>query len=69
MAVDLAGLAKTLSSDGTFTIFAPPNSAFDKLPKEVVAKLLDPTWQPQLQDVSISSKDSLHIYFMQYQLI
>lgn len=54
MAVDLAGLAKTLSSDGTFTIFALPNSAFDKLPKEVVAKLLDPTWQPQLQDLGFT---------------
>lgn len=56
MAVDLAGLAKTLSSDGTFTIFALPNSAFDKLPKEVVAKLLDPTWQPQLQDSKLGCR-------------
>ena len=30
---------------------APPNSAFEKLPSELVTKLLDPVWQPQLADV------------------
>lgn len=50
-AVDAAGLADTLSGNGTYTLFAPPNAAFDKLPAELVEKLLDPTWLPQLKDV------------------
>eukprot|EP01083_Nonionella_stella_P153903 495099_1 len=50
-AVDAADLTDTLSNDGTFTVFAPPNSAFEKLPSELVTKLLDPVWKPQLQDV------------------
>ena len=52
-AVDAAGLADTLSGDGTFTVFAPNDDAFAKVPAEVVTKLLDPIWQPQLQDVSV----------------
>lgn len=44
-------LVEALSGDGTFTIFAPTNAAFGKLPSELVSKLLDSTWQPQLQDV------------------
>ena len=52
-AIDAAGLAETLSGDGTFTVFAPNDDAFDKIPAELVAKLLDPIWQPQLQDVSV----------------
>jgi len=50
-AVDAAGLAGTLDGNGTFTVFAPPDSAFAKLPEDLVTKLLDPTWSPQLQDV------------------
>ena len=50
-AIDATGLGDVLKEDGTFTIFAPPNSAFEKLPADRVTKLLDPTWQPQLQDV------------------
>lgn len=50
-AVDAAGLADTLGGNGTFTVFAPPDSAFAKLPADLVTKLLDPTWSPQLQDV------------------
>lgn len=44
-------LVDALSGEGTFTIFGPTNAAFDKLPTELVTKLLNPTWQPQLQDV------------------
>ena len=51
-AIDAAGLAETLSGDGTFTIFAPPNTAFDKVPEDLLNKLLDPIWKPQLKDVS-----------------
>jgi len=50
-AVEAAGLADTLSGDGTFTVFAPNNDAFAKVSAEVVTKLLDPIWLPQLQDV------------------
>ena len=51
-AVDAAGLTEVLSGDGNFTVFAPPNSAFEKLPADLVTKLLNNTWQPQLEDVS-----------------
>ena len=35
-----AGLANTLSEDGPFTVFAPTDSAFKKLPDEVIISLL-----------------------------
>ena len=35
-----AGLAETLSGDGPFTVFAPTNEAFDKLPKSTVDALM-----------------------------
>lgn len=41
-AVKAAGLVETLSGNGPFTVFAPLNSAFDKLPKGTVAGLLKP---------------------------
>ena len=34
-----AGLAETLSGDGPFTVFAPTNEAFAKLPKSTVEAL------------------------------
>ena len=52
-AVDAAGLDEVLSGDGTFTVFAPPNSAFDALPDGVVAKLLEPEWIHHLQDLIV----------------
>ncbi len=39
-AVKAAGLVETLSGDGPFTVFAPVNAAFDKLPEGTVASLL-----------------------------
>jgi uncharacterized surface protein with fasciclin (FAS1) repeats len=39
-AVKAAGLVDTLSSKGPFTVFAPTNAAFDKLPKDTVPTLL-----------------------------
>ena len=39
-AVKAAGLVETLQSDGPFTVFAPVNSAFDKLPAGTVETLL-----------------------------
>ena len=41
-AVKAAGLVETLNSDGPFTVFAPVNDAFGKLPKGTVADLLKP---------------------------
>jgi uncharacterized surface protein with fasciclin (FAS1) repeats len=41
-AVKAAGLAETLSGDGPFTVFAPTNAAFAKLPKGTVEDLLKP---------------------------
>ena len=37
-----AGLAETLSSDGPFTVFAPTDEAFAKLPEGTVSSLLEP---------------------------
>jgi len=41
-AVKAAGLAETLSGDGPFTVFAPTNEAFAKLPAGTVETLLKP---------------------------
>ena len=41
-AVTAADLVETLNSDGPFTVFAPPNSAFAKLPEGTVETLLMP---------------------------
>ena len=41
-AVKAVGLAETLSGPGPFTVFAPTNAAFDKLPKGTVEDLLKP---------------------------
>ena len=41
-AVQAAGLVDTLSSPGPFTVFAPTNSAFAKLPAGTVETLLKP---------------------------
>ena len=41
-AVKAAGLVDTLSGPGPFTVFAPTNEAFDKLPAGTVDTLLKP---------------------------
>lgn len=41
-AVKAAGLVETLKGTGPFTVFAPVNAAFDKLPKGTVDTLLKP---------------------------
>src|SRR5664279_4133392 len=41
-AVKAAGLVETLEGPGPFTVFAPTNEAFDKLPKGTVETLLKP---------------------------
>lgn len=64
-AVKAAGLVDTLSSKGPFTVFAPVNSAFDKLPAGTVETLLKPENKATLTKVltyhviagNFSSKD------------
>ena len=41
-AVKAAGLVETLSGPGPFTVFAPTNAAFDKLPPGTVGELVKP---------------------------
>src|SRR5512133_1061448 len=41
-AVKAAGLVETLESKGPFTVFAPPNTAFGKLPAGTVETLVKP---------------------------
>jgi len=50
-AVKAAGLAETLSGAGTFTVFAPNNAAFDKLPQGTVSSLLRPENKDKLSAV------------------
>jgi uncharacterized surface protein with fasciclin (FAS1) repeats len=50
-AVKEAGLVDTLSGAGPFTVFAPTNEAFDKLPKAAVEKLMQPDMKADLAKV------------------
>ena len=64
-AVKAAGLVETLQSKGPFTVFAPTNAAFDKLPKGTVETLVKPENKEMLTSIltyhvvpgKISSKD------------
>ena len=50
-AVTAAGLVETLSSEGPFTVFAPNNAAFAKLPAGTVDGLLNPESLDKLKAV------------------
>lgn len=50
-AVKAAGLVETLKGKGPFTVFAPTNAAFDKLPKGTVETLLKSENKAMLQGV------------------
>jgi uncharacterized surface protein with fasciclin (FAS1) repeats len=50
-AVKAAGLVETLSGAGPFTVFAPTNEAFEKLPKGTVEMLLKPENKSALTNV------------------
>merc|ERR1712136_401431 len=50
-AVKAAGLAPTLSGEGDFTVFAPVNEAFDKLPEGTIPTLLKPKNKDQLSAI------------------
>lgn len=49
--VKAADLVGTLSSEGPFTVFAPVNSAFDKLPEGTVETLLKPESKETLTSI------------------
>jgi uncharacterized surface protein with fasciclin (FAS1) repeats len=50
-AVKQAGLVETMSGPGPFTVFAPNNAAFDKLPKGAVAGWMNPESKAKLAGV------------------
>lgn len=51
-ALTAAGLVDALASPGgVYTVFAPTDAAFDKLPAGTVEKLLEPASKPQLQKI------------------
>ena len=50
-AVSDAGLVETLKGDGPFTVFAPTNDAFAKLPAGTVESLLEPENKQALTDI------------------
>ena len=66
-AVKAAGLVETLQGAGPFTVFAPTNAAFAKLPKGTVESLLQPAMKEHLVGVltyhvvpgRISAKDMM----------
>ena len=50
-AVKAAGLVETLSSPGPFTVFAPTDEAFAKIPAETLQALLKPEAKDQLTGI------------------
>ena len=50
-AVKQADLVDALSNAGPFTVFAPTNAAFDKLPKGTVDDLMKPENKEKLRDI------------------
>ena len=50
-AVQAAGLAETLSGPGPYTVFAPDNAAFQKLPSETVEGLMAPAAKADLTKI------------------
>jgi uncharacterized surface protein with fasciclin (FAS1) repeats len=50
-AIKKAELVDALSNAGPFTVFAPTNAAFDKLPKGTLENLLKPENKEKLQDI------------------
>ncbi len=50
-AVQAAGLVETLQGEGPFTVFAPTDDAFAKLPEGTIAELLKPENKEKLQAI------------------
>ena len=68
-AVQAAGLTDTLKSEGPFTVFAPTDDAFAKLPAGTVEELLRPENKAKLQSIltyhvvagKVMSKDAVKL--------
>ena len=50
-AIKAAGLVEALQGDGPFTVFAPTNEAFEKLPQGTLDNLLKPENKEQLKEI------------------
>lgn len=50
-ALQAAGLVDTLKGEGPFTVFAPTDEAFSKLPEETLKSLLKPENKEKLVDI------------------
>ncbi len=50
-AVQAAGLVETLSGPGPFTVFAPTNEAFGRLPQSALTQLMQPASRAQLSQI------------------
>jgi uncharacterized surface protein with fasciclin (FAS1) repeats len=50
-AVTAAGLGETLSGPGPFTVFAPTNEAFEKIPAATRTALMEPAQKQQLTGI------------------
>ena len=50
-AVQAAGLTQTLKGEGPFTVFAPTDAAFEKLPEGTLEALLEPDRRMTLESV------------------
>lgn len=50
-ALGAAGLVETMNGDGPFTVFAPTDAAFAKLPEGTVAELLKPENKEKLVNI------------------
>ncbi len=50
-AVTAAGLAETLQGEGPFTVFAPTDEAFAKIPADTIADLLKPENKEKLAGI------------------
>ena len=50
-AVTAAGLGETLSGPGPFTVFAPTNEAFEKIPAATRTSLMEPAQKQQLTSI------------------
>jgi len=50
-AVKAAGLTETLSGPGPYTVFAPTDAAFEKLPEGELDRLLEPANKEQLKEL------------------
>jgi len=50
-AIKAAGLVETLKGEGPFTVFAPTDAAFDKLPEGTLEELLKPESKDKLTSI------------------